>query len=337
MNNKRECVGRIDPQTGCRVFKQEFINGMKNDINFKSEYENVLRFSISELIGDIEWGYNRDGEHLPQTNLCLLMGGISHLPVYQTSYSGSLKDVSTLKTTMEKFDIITSGKSVVTVTDKGFYSKDNIIVGGNTLRAAMREHKRGEKSITSFVYFNPTQHIAAKEKMFAQVSQMYENACKKPHKYAENKAYLKFLDIKKSDDIYTVVVNEAALENSYKHAGWFVIISNHVKNAKDAISIYRAKDVVEKGFLRLKNSLDLGRLRVHSDDAMHGKLFVGFIALILMSHIHSVMCDKDLYKKYTMKELIRVLSKRKIHKLAGERILSPLTKQQRGILEAFGL
>ena len=34
------------------------------------------------------------------------------------------------------------------------------------------------------------------------------------------------------------------------------------------MQIYRAKDVAEKGFLRLKRSLDLGRLRVHSEDRM---------------------------------------------------------------------
>ena len=56
--------------------------------------------SYSELIADVEWGYNRDKEKLPQINLCLLQGEKSGLPVFQTEYSGSLKDVSTLKTTL---------------------------------------------------------------------------------------------------------------------------------------------------------------------------------------------------------------------------------------------
>lgn len=30
--------------------------------------------SYSELIDDVEWGYNRDHDHLPQINLCMLMG-----------------------------------------------------------------------------------------------------------------------------------------------------------------------------------------------------------------------------------------------------------------------
>ena len=49
VNNKRQCVGRIYPKTGWRVFKQEFINRMKTDINFKSEYERLLMFLINDI------------------------------------------------------------------------------------------------------------------------------------------------------------------------------------------------------------------------------------------------------------------------------------------------
>jgi transposase len=48
--------------------------------------------SYSKLIHDVEFGYNRDKEQLPQVNLCLLLGESSRLPVFQMEYSGSLKD-----------------------------------------------------------------------------------------------------------------------------------------------------------------------------------------------------------------------------------------------------
>jgi transposase len=94
---------------------------------------------------------------------------------------------------------------------------------------------------------------------------------------------------------------------------------------------------VEKGFLRLKNSIDLGRLRVHSDNAAQGKLFVGFIASVLMASINKVMTDKDLYRKYTMKELLRILTKLRIQEINNHSILAPLTKEQRMIFEAFDI
>ena len=120
-------------------------------------------------------------------------------------------------------------------------------------------------------------------------------------------------------------------------AGWVVLISNDIADALQAMCIYRDKDVVEKGFLRLKNSIDLGRLRVHSDQAMQGKLFVGFLASILMAEINKKMVEHDLYKNYTMREVIYILSKLRVQDINTRRILYPVTKEQRLIYEAFDL
>jgi len=76
--------------------------------------------SYSELVDDVEWGYNRDHEDLPQINICMLMGETSRLPVYQTVYSGSLKDVSTLRTTLSKFDSITTAVQCLSSWTRGF-------------------------------------------------------------------------------------------------------------------------------------------------------------------------------------------------------------------------
>jgi transposase len=116
-------------------------------------------------------------------------------------------------------------------------------------------------------------------------------------------------------------------------------LSNDEVRAKEALRIYRAKDVVEKGFLRLKVDLDLdlGRLRVHCQERMQNKVFIGFISLILLSSIHSVMMDKDLYDMMTMKQLLRNLSKHRVHLIDGKRVIYPATKTQKDIYDAFGV
>ncbi len=65
------------------------------------------------------------------------------------------------------------------------------------------------------------------------------------------------------------------------------------------MEIYRNKDVVEKSFDNLKNDLDLHRLRIHSDAAMEGRIFIGFISLILMSYIREKMRVHDVYKRFS--------------------------------------
>jgi hypothetical protein len=82
--------------------------------------------SYSEQISACEWGYNRDGESLPQVNICMLFGEESRLPVYQTLYSGSLRDVSTLRATIFEFTELTGAADIMVVMDKGFFSAKNV-------------------------------------------------------------------------------------------------------------------------------------------------------------------------------------------------------------------
>ncbi|MBN1970685.1 MAG: transposase, partial [Candidatus Delongbacteria bacterium] len=65
-----------------------------------------------------------------------------------------------------------------------------------------------------------------------------------------------------------------------KYSGFFCIYSNKIKNAKEALEIYRNKDVVENCFDDLKNHLDMKRIRVHSSKNMDSRLFIQFLALI---------------------------------------------------------
>jgi len=82
--------------------------------------------SYSKQIGACEWGYNRDGDKLSQVNICMLFGEDSKLPVYQTIYSGSLRDVSTLQSTISEFSALTDTADIMLVMDKGFFSAKNI-------------------------------------------------------------------------------------------------------------------------------------------------------------------------------------------------------------------
>lgn len=86
----------------------------------------------------------------------------------------------------------------------------------------------------------------------------------------------------------------------------------------------------------MKNELDLKRLRIHSDAAMKGRLFIGFIALILQSHINKVMKGTDLSKKYTVDELISELENISLIEFtSGKKIMTEISKKQRFIYEKF--
>jgi len=81
--------------------------------------------SYSRLIEYLEWGYNRDGEALPQINLGMIVGYPSEIPIAYRIYPGSIPDVVTLKNVIVFLEEL-GLKEFLFVLDRGFYSASNI-------------------------------------------------------------------------------------------------------------------------------------------------------------------------------------------------------------------
>ncbi len=101
-----------------------------------------------------------------------------------------------------------------------------------------------------------------------------------------------------------VTLRKGVLEKEAQYFGYFALMTNDVKNAAEALRIYRAKDVAEKAFGNLKERLGLRRPGVSSDANLPGKIFVQYIALILCSYIQNIMRKQELYQQYSYYSLL---------------------------------
>jgi transposase len=81
--------------------------------------------SYSELNEFVHYGYNRDGESLPQINLAMVYGQKSRLPVTYRILPGAIGDVSTIRKLLASFDKL-DYPSMSLVMDRGFYSRQNV-------------------------------------------------------------------------------------------------------------------------------------------------------------------------------------------------------------------
>lgn len=137
-----------------------------------------------------------------------------------------------------------------------------------------------------------------------------------------------------------ITYNQEAI-NAYKTgvAGFLVLLSNDIKDPIEALKTYRNKDVVEKAFDNLKNCLDSKRLRVHLQENMRGRLFIQFLALILVSYIQKAMSEKDLFRFGSLSHLLEELELMRMVKYEGHygNVTSESTKRQREIFDAFGI
>ncbi|MCR3921398.1 MAG: IS1634 family transposase [Firmicutes bacterium] len=88
-------------------------------------YDTTSISSYSKGLKQVRYGYNKEGDYLPQINLALLFGEESNLPFYYRKLPGNISDVKTIKNLIADMDFL-EYKKIKLVMDRGFYSEENI-------------------------------------------------------------------------------------------------------------------------------------------------------------------------------------------------------------------
>jgi transposase len=200
------------------------------------------------------------------------------------------------------------------------------------------ENKEDKRNIYAHIFIDPVLNDFSKDKIIKNFDYMYNNAIKDPEKYINNKEYrfaLTFRRSSKSPTGYIVEKNKKAYQESRSKAGWFVLLSNCIDNHEEALEIYRRREVVGKYFDIFKNFMNQKPTNIHNNIEDQNKLFISFISMILISHINNVMKEKDLYKVYTIDELLLELNTIKAIKIDNSIIIDQLTKKVKDIFDFF--
>jgi Transposase len=320
----------------------------------------------------VEYGYNRDKEKLPQINLGMYYGEESKLPIFYCTYKGSIVDKSHLKYIMQYNERL-GIKDVCFVMDRGFFSEDNVkslahkhrfIMGlANGLVMSKEIIAKYGKQATSSRYdiglsgvkgfsvdderygfrskihlFHANSKIADEERIFKDKLVRWEESLIEGKSVKEAENY--FIVNDNDEGIRTVERNHDAIDEKIHNMGYFLMMTTDMsKTPENILDVYRRKDIIEKSFDELKNDLDMKRLRVRSEVATEGKMFIAFIGLILRTHIHNKLKDYlDNNRPFSMPQVFDELRMIKTVKTKDGMILhNPVTKRQRTILEQLGL
>ena len=338
-------------------------------------YDVTSLSSYAEGIQDTEWGHDRDGERLPQINLGCYLSEDSGLPVFYVTYPGSIVDKSHLPYMMaynEELGI----KDAVFVMDKGFCSTGNVrfmkagrlgfAVGADIRHKAakgavdaVREgmvsmRNRTEQGVyakavrgmfygayaTMHVYCDPALAERQRRDLFRTVesweerlSQLSQLTAAEARRYRACFA----IDLAK-DGSFTFSRDYDRIDAAAKNNGFFCILTSTDVDSSRLLEAYRRKDMLEKGFDDLKNHVDMKRLRTHTTETTDGKLFLAFVSLIAVSEVQARLGAMMREKSWSKADVIAEMEKVKVvTATGGRRLMSPLTKTQREILEAFGL
>ena len=100
------------------------------------------------------------------------------------------------------------------------------------------------------------------------------------------------LEIHKDGTFLYAREKEDVIEREISLCGYFAIVTSHKMSAGEALELYKSRDVSEKLFRGDKTFLGNKSLRIQSDDAASGKIFIEFIAMIVRSRMYILLKDE---------------------------------------------
>lgn len=166
-------------------------------------------------------------------------------------------------------------------------------------------------------------------------SELLEGDLVEEHK----KAYAQFFEVKDTPIRgRQVCCKEDEIKAARRYFGYFALITNEKMDAFTALHLYRMKDIVEKAFCNIKDRLNMRRLLAKSEKNLDGKIFTEFVALILISHLDHKMKGTNLYKSYTMQQLLDKLDVLECFEDENRKLrIGELLNKQTEIYETLGV
>jgi hypothetical protein len=327
----------------------------------------------------VRYGYNRDKEELPQINLCMLLGEESGLPLYCEHMNGSINDVKSLLNILAQINwmeakglhaVMDKGfyseanidgmyerhvRFTVGVPFTAKWAKELAARVRGSIEGLGHYHRVGDGALFAdtdtgkwkghrcyrHIFYDSKKAVSDYSEFLAKADKWREELQEGRPVQGNQAYYDRYFTVAQlpKRGVRVVPRDDAIQEYRQSTAGFFVLMSNDIKDPMEALRVYRNKDAVEKGFDNMKNALDMKRLRIHSPEAMEGRLFIQFIAQILAAQLRRYMADSGLDRSYSLPEMMNEMKSLHRVSLDGHRapVFSPASKSQSVILSALAI
>ncbi len=231
--------------------------------------------SYSGMIDFVRRGYNRDGDDLAQVNLLMITSEHTHLPVYYRILSGSIRDVSALKESIRNLKLLGTNtvrlimdkgfysESNVDALYGGRYKfsigvpfttsvagnavKENrngmdshhdlICVGGDDIYAATRLIEWKGHRCYQHIYFDSLKAELENRKFTHRLKECYDALCFGSEKVEDASFISKYFKVTAYPKRQRKIeyIEDAIREHKENNADWFVLISNDIRDAAEAL------------------------------------------------------------------------------------------------------
>lgn len=219
-------------------------------------------------------------------------------------------------------------------------------VYGKTIRHKLYASDKKERYF--HLYHSISKESAKRIEIENRINQMTQYLKKYQNKVKEfGPGFEKYFNLHYDEKSQAFILPEercSVVERELDLAGYFCIVTSEKMSAKEAIELYKSRDVSEKLFRGDKSYLGNKSIRVHSEESARAKIFVEFVAMIVRCKMYIKLKEemKKLDKKLNymtvpaaIKELEKIEMVRQLDNIY--RLDHAVTANQKVILKAFGL
>jgi transposase len=285
-------------------------------------------FSYSDNLTLRERGRNKDHLYIPQINLLLLFSPETNLPTYVRLLPGSIRDVSTVKNTIQ----LTGIHDYIFIGDRGFFSENNLkSLEGEDIsylfplkRNSTYIPKRLQKKFDGILKYHDRPIVYWKKKKNGKYIYIFDD---QELKKEEETTFLTRLEAGKT-------TQEKYFE-SKRHFGKMYLISNMDIDPQETYYYYKDRNQIEYAFNIFLNLLEADKSYLRDDNKFEGYIFINFISLFLYYQVLNRIKKADLNQKYSVQDILLQLSKIKIYEFENGEMQSEIPKKVKDIIEAM--
>ena len=289
----------------------------------KGEYvlmDSTAIFSRSENMSFLEMGHNSKGTHMPQINVMMLFSFTRLMPTFVRILPGSIRDVSAMSKTMDMAGV----EKCVIIADKGFFSSDNI----KNLKS---------RHLSYIIPLRRNSSLIPDPDHFTSVFR-YDG---KPIKYwkRENDVYIFEDPVLRSEEEKDYLIRIEENKRSRKqfdeneiNFGKLYLLSDLNEDPEKIYRLYKQREYVEYAFNVYKNDLEVDKSYMRDDHMLFTYIFLNLLSLYLHFQILNMINGK-----YSVRDVLLILSRIKMYRMEKGEILSEIPKKTRDLVSDMNI
>ena len=289
----------------------------------KGEYvlmDSTAIFSRSENMSFLELGHNSKGMHMPQINVMMLFSSTRLMPTFVRILPGSIRDVSAMSKTMDMAGV----EKCVIIADKGFFSSDNI----KNLKS---------RHLSYIIPLRRNSSLIPDPDHFTSVFR-YDG---KPIKYwkLEKDVYIFEDPVLRSEEEKDYLIRIEENKRSRKqfdeneiNFGKLYLLSDLNEDPEKIYGLYKQREYVDYAFNVYKNDLEVDKSYMRDDHMLFTYMFLNLLSLYLHFQILNMINGK-----YSVRDVLLILSRIKMYRMEKGEILSEIPKKTRDLVSDMNI